>query len=255
MNALIWKEWRQNRIMIVWSAVLTVALAVADLIGERIKNSTAVPDAGELVGLVFAVGSVSAIVCGSLMISPEIGSGSLALLSVLPITRARVWCAKVGFGICLAAACLAATHIAYALLLSAALKTGQLVPDAAPPILVSLMSYESLVVFYAIGVAAGAVFDRTISAFMASLIMSAITFASFVSAAGLLSKYASRYEIVLEQTLMALLICLFFAASYAIFTRGETLRTSKRFRLAAEFGIPAAVIAGAIAIVHAVFIG
>jgi len=253
MKALVWKEWRENRLLIVWAIALMLVVLFGDVTYDLLSHSIRI-EAQELQAMTVFVWFVSALLCGSSMLSPEIGSGSLQFLSILPVSRARIWCTKLASGLCLLAACLLASWLATMVFCGIAELTGFVTPSGNEPIGAWLGYYGFTLPLFVTGFLVGTLIDRTISALMASMVVvalltEAITLAEtfvvglFQGPVGGSEPWAQIFI-----TIVALVTVALAAISYKIFTQGETLRTSKRFVILAGCLAPPLALVAACAI-------
>ena len=277
MKALVWKEWREARMTIVLTAMLTVALGLAGMMMLHLQYPTMAIRSDQLGGIAIVVWCVSGLLCGAAMISPEVGSGSLQFLSVLPITRDRIWLAKVGVHATVVAMSVVATVIVLRLFILAAARANLISPTGSYQFGVFPQFFDLTIfggdswgvskyplvpqyfglplLLFAIAASISPMFDRTISALMASAITGVVVLSSCAESNDLIHKYASGNERALQWVLLLAAASLFLAASKYVFVRGETLLTAKRMMLAAEFGLPLGLMVIAIAVAHVLFVG
>lgn len=223
MRRLIWKEWRENRLTPIWIAAVLALLEIAlwklHAIGETDRSVT--------ISLLYGSWIFAGIFAGAGAISKEVGSGSLSFLMSLPVTRRRVWWNKL----------FAAVGI---LFLSMLLTTGVWAGLQKAIIIRPFTDFDGTEHFagwlvvcaiacLALSMAISTVLDRAISTAMLSI----------VAAIAVLIGYSMLAAYCQIQGLsdMALKTCLLAAfstpsalfASYWAFTRGESLRSLRRF--------------------------
>ena len=98
-RALVWKEWREQRPIVI--AGLALALALPPLLAVGMTAIGRYKDLASLAGTVPGIVAVlmwplMAAACGATTISNEIGDGTLQFLLSRPASRLRVWWIKVG---------------------------------------------------------------------------------------------------------------------------------------------------------------
>jgi hypothetical protein len=110
MKSLVWKELRQGRPLLVFSAVVALALCAASVIaakpgrgGPAGSVTASFVFAGALIVLPQALGLLAA----AGLFAAEADHGTLPVLFALPLSRARIWAAKAGAAAVLTAAALA----------------------------------------------------------------------------------------------------------------------------------------------------
>jgi hypothetical protein len=110
MKPLVWKELRQGRPLLLFSAVVALALCAASVIaakpgrgGTAGSVTTSFVLAGALIVLPQALGLLAA----AGLFAAEADHGTLPVLFALPLSRARIWAAKAGAAALLTAAALA----------------------------------------------------------------------------------------------------------------------------------------------------
>ncbi|MFQ5767690.1 MAG: ABC transporter permease, partial [Acidobacteriota bacterium] len=97
LKAMLWKEWRQQRPVIFLGLVLSVLVSVAAVLTGEFKPSTL---AGKLaMSYAVVVWPLVVLLAGAATLAGEKATGTLSFLYTLPISRLRVWTAKVAAGL------------------------------------------------------------------------------------------------------------------------------------------------------------
>jgi ABC-type transport system involved in multi-copper enzyme maturation permease subunit len=186
------------------------------------------------------------------MVAPEIGNGSLQFLSSLPVSRQRIWRTKFLVGlIAMILGVLAATImfvIVYAVALHAHAFTTplrdivhSLIRDGWPVLLFTPP-------LFSLGLLMTMLVDRTISAVVGTIVAAAIVATAIIGTARVLNFTYNNVDYGLW-AMFALTAPTFLSMSYRTFIRGETLKTSNRFKVAIPgLLIDIAIILGALVI-------
>jgi hypothetical protein len=250
MNALIWKEWRENRLIVLCAMLLPAVISAAYAAGLRAFGDRAqAVNSGDIYAIMAFIWAVAAILCGSSLVAPEVNSGTLQLLSVLPVSRGRIWWTKIVCGLGLFLLCSVAAVVSTLIFVSIALPMNVFGSEGGfSGLSESCVAWPYALPLFAVASVMTMVLDRTISAMMASIIVS-------VAVAGLLAWIASGWQLVsgaYNPTVIPVILVLFVAGflriSYKVFVAGETLRTSKRFWILGSFLIPPTVILAALVV-------
>ncbi|MCW3059300.1 MAG: hypothetical protein JWQ02_1121 [Capsulimonas sp.] len=254
MKALIWKEWRETRLI---PAAITILFLVTNLLWTLIDIRVRAlygPASGSYTGNTTLISAGIAVLLGGVLsasgaFSGEIGAGSLSFLTMLPISRGCIWVSKVIAGLlsvflsCLgvgaAGAVIFAGHVG--LLKDAATYAPAAVNDYLfalqdPHIIIFPMGIVLLAAIGCFGVSlmVSLLVDRTLISSVISIIACVgIPFlvVCAMSAAPLLFSGSTGFAGQAGLTVLGLVIPVFYAASYYIFANGETLRSSKRYFL------------------------
>lgn len=239
MKNLLWKEWRENRQSVAWAPLLTAAL-LAMIAVYNVEFARLVPaqmlDAADSVWMLYAVWLLSAVLCGSSLMAPEIGAGTLQFLSALPIARRRLWTVKCVSGFAAMALCILASAIAFFAVSYLALPFGILsfwfrdrVPDLITDGVYALFLTAPI---YAMGTLTTMLVDRTVAALGATTVLTLMLGAAIVAVAHFLDFVWAGVDWGLA-ALTALSIPALLATSYRTFTQGDTLGAPRSLRLAA----------------------
>ncbi len=261
-NPIFWKEWRENRLIAVWAAAITLGLLIglsvvmlhSDYFGEVRRIDISVLDGATLLVWIGA-----AIVCGSSMFAPEIGSGSLMFLSALPISRREIWWTKIASGVLMLILCMLASAATYLAIGALEHTFGVYSRSESESLQMFVLTFPIYFAFcglplFAVGSVVTMLTDRTISALMACLLASIAIATGMYALAGWLDIKSEQIDYGLLG-LAALSIPILLSMSYSVFTRGETLKTSKRFKaLIPPFFVPILVIGAALIISYLIIV-
>ncbi len=234
MNLLYWKEWREQRIVVAAMPLVTFALiigyAVCKSAGALGENRTPALDGGAVAGFLAFTWLMSAALCGAQVMAPEVSSGTLRFLTMLPVTRGRLWRGKVLAGAGATLGCMAGASLV-TLAVCALLRQfhqfdddyGQLLngfAGAAGLAATYLLCLAALV--FSIGCYATMLLEKTINVVLVTVVASVVAVA--------LISPANKY---VETTLgwYAFVSALFLWMSLRTFQLGETLQTSRRFSI------------------------
>jgi ABC-type transport system involved in multi-copper enzyme maturation permease subunit len=259
MKPLIWKEWRENRLIIFWAILLTALFITVPVVGTKIEHGNPI-SAEDFLQITQFVWLVAALLCGSTIIAPEIGAGSLQFLSSLPVSRAKVWLTKIGVGLVIMAASLAGSML-FLLAFSAIGPSHHWVTDGSifsgSHITNILETFGCCLPLFAVGVVLSMLTDRTISALMASIVVSAVLYLLIVWLVtqilmvingGNDVTFDFGYQLNSLIGAIALAALGLFGLSYRLFVDGETLKTGKRYVVLRSYVLPPVVIIGALCI-------
>jgi ABC-type transport system involved in multi-copper enzyme maturation permease subunit/Tol biopolymer transport system component len=233
-RALLWKEWREQRPIVVTGLVLSLLMPFFLMAGastmKREIDFNALANVMPLF-LALAMWPLLAAACGAATISSEIGDGTIGFLLSRPASRRRVWLVKV------AVAVLALLAVIVGSLGVAALFDAVAPGDSSE----SVMEQVMLVQDYGMGEAFGVVF---LTGGLLLLFAAAVFFSTFLSramtaaAAGVVSALGiislifvvwSRFDLMprFEPGLVAIELgtatVLILLASLYVFARGEML--------------------------------
>lgn len=238
MSQLFWKEWRELRMLPV-GACLCVALVIFGMAAFRKSVGDHTPiTSQDTAGWLFAIWLLCGALAGAGTLASEVGAGTLQFLASLPPSRGRVWWVKASTALGMMLLSIACSTIAWLLLHFIFFRQGF------PP--VHGMTRDSFIIpalgvfgglgCLAVSLAVSPFCDRSLSASVAAILTCAallITVPSFVSAH---ISYWHHYSDRCLLVTLALSIPLFAAVSYQTWTRGESLRTTRRFIVAAQTG-------------------
>jgi ABC-type transport system involved in multi-copper enzyme maturation permease subunit len=234
MKYLFWKEWRENRWLPLGSGLLAVVLMAADWVYVSITA-----DGGWLSGEVFLMfwllgsGLIAAIASAS-TIAGELSNDGLLFVTSLPISRPRIWWIKLAAACCTVIVSMFASGLLY---LAGLHRLGGSLGQAIESVPWRSFLWSTVFVF-GIGMTVSALFDRTVSATVATILVS-LSLIAFImwwpAQIGLSEPLMDKLSFAQYGIWPVLSLFL----SYVLFTRGETLRTSKRIKLVLKYGLGA----------------
>jgi hypothetical protein len=251
MKELVWKELRENRMIIAFAAMLTFVFFLVPALAVITHQSTPI-DLQVFVMVTLVVWVASALLCGSSIVAQEIGSGSLQMLSSMPISRKDIWWTKIGAGMLIMVGCIVASTLTMTSLCS----VGTLLEIVAPGM--STIDWipgndntfgvlAATIPAFAVGAVVTMLADRTISAFMAASVVGVLLYLGILSVVTELLYLFNGYSTVtFDQgyqldTLIGMVVFVTVALltmSYKLFTCGETLKTAKRYKILAGYLLP-----------------
>jgi len=103
MTSLLWKEWKQNRLIFALGLLVPVMFCILYATHPRHLGIKAV----DVPATLYAIGVLYALLIGSVLISQEIGSGAISELFARPVNPWKVWLSKFLFGLITTAAVVA----------------------------------------------------------------------------------------------------------------------------------------------------
>jgi ABC-type transport system involved in multi-copper enzyme maturation permease subunit len=231
MKQLFWKECYELRFLPLGAALAVAALLVGLKAYTHLLHDS-YPTSEALIPVLIGIWLLFAALTGSGTIAQEIGTGTLQFLSSLPVSRRTLWWVKAGAAFGMLLPSLLTSTLTW-LLCCEAWGTGKAITN---PIGVEFFLGYALPILlgvFAIALAVSPFFDRSLSAFVVSILFVWGIAALFISLTNQISPYHPEY---LLYTLVGLSILTFAAISYWTFTRGETLRGSRRFIVAGITG-------------------
>jgi len=251
MRSIFLKELRQGRPLLLFGLALGLLMPVLYVLSLRISQPVSPGEVDDLRSkLAFALlwlPPIIALFGGAGLFAAEADRGTLPLLFSLPVSRLRIWLAKILGGLTL-------TALASALLLVVA---NLLLPNprGEPSIVASAylpdMCLWTLFV-YAVAVFVSTLTSHTIAATLAGALVAAglAALAAIVTQLGALLLGYDRSEPFMDIGIWAALIAVpLLLASALVISRGELLRSARTFLL----GIPAFAIA--LALIGSLLIG
>ncbi|MFB3897384.1 MAG: hypothetical protein ACE14V_13865 [bacterium] len=218
MRALIWKEWREN-----W-VILIMAIGVICLLAYLLEINREFNPAVNDIKTVFYFIPLFIVIITTNLFSSEFGKNTMPLLLSQPISRAKLWVTKVGFGI----------FFILLLMLGSSIGIYYISKLTPHPVQLQDLVYDMvkdqytlmmlLSLFYASGLVISVIVSNSISATFGSLIFcGCITFLwLFIGNIFFLAErwYGSLW----------ILILLLLWISYYIFTRPEILIAKQRIK-------------------------
>jgi ABC-type transport system involved in multi-copper enzyme maturation permease subunit len=236
--SLFRKEWQQQRILIVWSVALMIALFVGDVALSGLESTTGrhfLLDDNAMELLVIVTCYLSAAICGSAIVAPEVGAGTVQFLSSLPIRRNAVWWVKTAVTAAIYAVTVFSVFACTCLLIGVAHEFG--IAESASSFFTHVIRPDWPTFLPAVSVlVAGALvtmlLDRTISAVMVTALFS-------IGAGTVIATVADRLNIWTPDFSSTFWICCItplatisgLYVSHQLFVKGETLRTAKRLKI------------------------
>ncbi|MBV9848991.1 MAG: ABC transporter permease subunit [Armatimonadetes bacterium] len=264
MKQLFWKEWYELRLLPLASAVCVALLIFTAKVFAKTYDSAHRFTFGDTILPLVATWMLFGLLAGAGLIAQEVGSGGLQFLSALPVSRPRVWWVKVitalGMLLLSVLTSAAAWAVIDAFVFQSAFFNDPFWHGHMALWAMTGMALLLLLGFFAVALAVSPFLDRPISAVVAALLTSIAWLGILQNAASEYVDYVAHgrmytwqpndphtHDIGLILMLMvALSIPVFAAISYWTFTRGETLRSARRFRVGALTGTVSLVMAGLI---------
>ena len=93
---LLWKEWRENWVLLIAGMVAVVILAMAHRIPP---DGMLISESGDLLLIIYCIVVCYACVVGATMVAPEVGNGTINELFARPISPLKIWLSKVVYGL------------------------------------------------------------------------------------------------------------------------------------------------------------
>lgn len=243
MTQLFWKEWRELRMLPV-GACLCVALVIFGMaafrksVGDHSSITTE-----DTAGWLFAIWLLCGALAGAGTLASEVGAGTLQFLTSLPPSRGQVWWVKASTALGMMLLSIACSLVAWLLLHLVFFRHGfspapWLKPEMFLP---DMLLYPAMGAFGALGCLAVAItvsplFDRSLSASVAAILTCAALLVTVPNLVSAHINYQHHNSDTCMLVVLALSIPLFAAISYQTWTRGESLRTPRRFIVAAQTG-------------------
>jgi ABC-type transport system involved in multi-copper enzyme maturation permease subunit len=228
MRPLIIKEWRQSHLLVWLGFLLSAMIAVLYLLWLRryVKTPLDHENLDGACGFLLLIFTGIVILAATSSLFPsEAGRGTLPLLLSLPLSRSRIWLAKVLAGLSLALAASLLTLVPDAVVIPRALREIRFLLYL-PDITMWGLLLFSVTLFWA------TLLRREISVILASVALCGAVLVTEV--AGLASgSVLLGYDELLDVSLWAAALSpAFLFASWVTFTRGELLHTRDTWRLA-----------------------
>jgi ABC-type transport system involved in multi-copper enzyme maturation permease subunit len=227
-HGLLWKEIWENKMLVVWAIGLTAAFVAGDYTLYSINGTRQVTLDPMCL---YAVWVIMATLCGSSMVSPEVGSASLQFLSSLPLSRNRLWWTKLLAQFTLHVISLFVTLCASDLV--AQIIFGLQAPFGDSSRTMTAIAAAISIPVFCVAALMTVFTDRTITTFFISAIVS-IIFGSIIL--GFMSLLMPAHYWVIG-VLLAVLSVSILGISHELFVRGETMRTAKRFAVLREISL------------------
>jgi ABC-type transport system involved in multi-copper enzyme maturation permease subunit len=234
MNKLIWKELREMRMIPVAVPLLAALLflvydAVLAWMAAHGSGTSAWMTPNDCTWFLILGAAASGIFAGSSAVAPETGSGTLMFLTSLPISRPRLWTAKLVAGFIITVASVITVVLAF-LPIAYCLLPIKIIFDPNTAYFITLITAY----VYCVALLASTLVDRSITAAVIAVIASVTAGIGFV---GLLSGFSALDQhdphglqamyVAGASIYLGLLITSFLA-----FCRGGSLRTSRRWVIA-----------------------
>ena len=187
-------------------------------------------DGGAVAACLVFIWMMSAAVCGAQVMAPEVSSGTLRFLTMLPVTRGRLWRSKVLAGAGATLGCIIGASL-IAVAFCALLRQFHQFDDAfgllfngiAGNVGIALAYLLCLVALvFCIGCYATMLLEKTINAVLVTVVAS-VAAVAIISPANKYAETAVGWYVLVS--------ALFLWMSLRTFQLGETLQTSKRFSI------------------------
>ena len=236
MKWIIWKEWRENRLVPLWIALLTPLAVVAFRLAGVIEHR---PDAEPFLMMAWLL---AAIFAGSGLIAREVGGETLQFITAHPVSRRQIWWIKLGMGaVVLLTSCALSTVTwlgARALMLGGSY-AGNTAAEGPSNVGFWALVLCGAAACFALSLAASTLMDRTVSAAMAAVVGGFVLFIAIIVISSFRTVFVGRGmdESAAVGVMPVLLIPGLLASSFWAFTRGESMRTRKRFLWASLGGL------------------
>jgi len=238
VKQLFWKEWRELRLLPL-GAALTVALALAAVKATTRYYHDPFPRPADVEGVLLVGWPLFAVLAGAGLFSQEIGTGTLAFLSSLPVSRRTLWWVKAATALGALLLSLLASGLTWTALCwlwspqsPLAMWNGG---ETAPGRMIETFSFVGMVTLallfcLSVSLAVSPLFDRSLTA----SIFGVLACVAVVLGHSALVSGVRHGDGALWATLLALSTLTFGAASFYTWTRGESLRGPKRYGVAAR---------------------
>ncbi len=258
MKQLFWKEWYELRLLPLGSA-LCVALLI---FGAKVLSTVEVMGANFQLPDTFLplVGTwaICALLAGSGLFAQEVGSGGLQFLSALPTSRRRLWGVKVSTALGMLLVSVLCSTLTWMVIDAFVFRNAFFdffYANRHGPTLVQVAAALLLLLsFFSVSLAVSPFLDRSLSAVVTALLVGIAYFGAletlafdYVNYYGRLYDWQSDAHRRSQDWLFALLsglsLLVFVTVSYWTFTRGESLRSSRRFQVGALAGLASVAVA------------
>jgi ABC-type transport system involved in multi-copper enzyme maturation permease subunit len=237
VNALFRKEWHENRAVVPMSALLMTVLFCLSLVYRHYATGSGQPElqASTLFEpLLLIFWAIPAALCSTSIIASEAGAGTLQFLSSIPISRNKVWCAKMLTAFFVVALCALFSAAVFSGLYEVAVATriiGQPLNEAIRTDGGALMLglFVSLPIF-AIGAVATVLVDRTITAMVLLIVISAVISIVIMGVSNLVqTTISAAFPTTFILVLLTIAVSLLF--SNRVFVRGATRVGPENFKI------------------------
>ncbi len=250
MKQLFWKEWYELRWLPLASAVCVALLIVAAKAFSHIYDRQPF-QVGETLLPLLATWMLLGLLAGAGLFAQEVGSGSLTFLSALPTSRRRLWWVKASTAFGMLLLSVLAGTAAWAIidlgLFQSAFFQAPWWQETARAFWLGVGGLLLVLLFlFAVALAVSSLLDRPVSVVITALLV-AYSYVALLSNVPRLYLNSPVPHLLNGDQILMLLVALsvpvFGTISYWTFTRGETLRSAKRFRVGATAGAVSLVIA------------
>ena len=240
------------RLLPVLALATYIALFLAEASYDRFSSGSW-QSSPEVMNPLIATWLIFWTVAGSTAFSSEIGSGTLQFMSVIPVSRRRIWWVKLSVALCSAVAVFAVT-VAFVQMLnhyfpgSSIALAGRFDNSVwSMSLSDALLVSGSLLVCLSFGFCASPFFDQPIVSTVVAAIGGVIYF-TFVLLHNTwyIYRHLSHSYYIGNLVVIALLIMPPLITSYQTFVRGESLRSIKRYKVGALAFIGSYVVSTAI---------
>lgn len=227
MKKLFFKELQENRALPIGLGLLLLLLMIA-------LKTLGVMAAHDTTSFLTAAWVAAAIFAASSLFSREVGNNTLQFLMALPVSRARVWAIKAAAGFVLMLLGIIATTVGWVAALAILFSRNELINVVFRPDSIVWL-FLTAIACYSLSLAISTLLDRALSAAMVGLlalaavaIPIALVCNVYLLMPGWHNQLTANVCLIATTLTPALLL-----ASYYAFTRGESLRTPRRFKFAA----------------------
>jgi hypothetical protein len=273
MKLLFWKEWREHRMLPLMALMIYIAMQIVIGLFSQFISHTPV-DFGSTYGSLFFVWLIFWIAAGSGTFAQEVGSGSLEFLSVMPVDRHRLWWVKTSSAVLAAIAVWAVTLIFWMLYADVVFHQSVIgmydeftrdspgMDHATIIVIYIIWTVLSMSISVASGICASPFFDRALSAWAAAFV-GGIFYVSIVLhqfqnsrlfegphretvkrlahgsvvTRGIFTNNPDPLFFIQVLLMAAIGIAPLLITSYQTFTRGEALKSPKKFIVGAISGV------------------
>lgn len=235
MNALLRKEWHENRAVVPMSALL-MAVLFGLLLGYRHyatnQGQPMVQPSTLFEPLLLIFWAIPAALCSTSIIASEAGAGTLQFLNSIPLSRNKIWWGKMLTAFYVVALCSIVSAAAFVLLYVITFATGYIHEPLADALRVDSSEAElglciTLPIF-AVGSVTTVLVDRTITAMVLLIVISAVLSIIVMAASNAIQSMASA-AIPAPFLLILLVVVLSLLYSNRVFVRRATLLSRETF--------------------------
>jgi ABC-type transport system involved in multi-copper enzyme maturation permease subunit len=246
--SLYQKELIEFRLHILWAVVITIVLLLGSVALGGISSSD-ISLQGERPAPVLDLSTVeppllsamflTALLCGSTIVSPELGKGTLQFLASLPLSRHRIWIKKItsAFAVFVfSTLCILAVWYGMLVMETLALHRPSdiaintfrdVMKDTWPFLCISIPVFT-------ISTVMSSIFDKTLTTMMISTVVSAVVGWLILETTTILGSWTPDVSECLPAYLVVLCIPASLYVSHEVFVHGESLKTTRRYLVLAR---------------------